>query len=153
VKPSLDGGVLKAKVSNQGYVAVANENVLFPSIGVTADGAAVMTFSLSGPDYFPSAAYAPLRDKAGNIRLAGPGVGPDDGFSGYAAEGGNGIGRWGDYSAAVADGDGNIWIAAEFIGQTCTDAVYAADSTCGGTRTLLANWGTFIGRLPSENEH
>src|ERR1700737_834097 len=111
VKPSLDDGVLKAKVSNQGYVAVANENVLFPSIGVTANGAAAIAFSLSGPDYFPSAAYAPLGDKAGNIRLAGPGVGPDDGFTGYAAEGGNGIGRWGDYSAAVADGDGNIGLA------------------------------------------
>ncbi len=45
---------------------------------------------------------------------------------------------------AVADSDGSIWIAAEYVGQSCTDAQFAADTTCGGTRTFYANWGTFI---------
>src|SRR5256884_18662 len=60
-----------------------------------------------------------------------------------------GVARWGDYSAAVADDDGNIWIATEYIGQTCTDAQYSADLTCNKTRSQLANWGTFIGKLPT----
>ena len=39
------------------------------------------------------------------------GQAPDDGFTAYKPYGGNGVGRWGDYSAAVADGNGNIWMA------------------------------------------
>jgi hypothetical protein len=147
VKPSLGSSALSASMDDQGYVAVANEDVLFPSIGVTASGAAAMVFTLSGPDYFPSAAYSPINASAGDVRLAGPGLGPEDGFSGY---GSSGVARWGDYSAAVADGEGNIWIATEYIGQTCTDAQYAMDNhTCNQTRSQLANWGTFIGKVPT----
>jgi len=110
VKPSLGSRALSASMDDQGYVAVAHENVLFPSIGVTANGAAAVVFTLAGPDYFPSAAYSPINASAGDVRLAGPGIGPEDGFSGYAALQPNGmsnggVARWGDYSAAVADGD------------------------------------------------
>ena len=149
VKPSLGPSALSASMDDQGYVAVAHEDVLFPSIGVTASGAAAMVFTLSGRDYFPSAAYSPINASAGDVRLAGPGIGPEDGFTGYSAFGGNGVARWGDYSAAVADGDGNIWIATEYIGQTCTDAQFATDTTCNKTRSQLANWGTFIGKVPT----
>ena len=154
VKPSLGSSALSASMDDQGYVAVAHENVLFPSIGVTANGAAAVVFTLAGPDYFPSAAYSPINASAGDVRLAGPGIGPEDGFSGYAALQPNGmsnggVARWGDYSAAVADGDGNIWIATEYIGQTCTDAQSSADLTCNKTRSQNANWGTFIGKLPT----
>ena len=147
VRPSLSGGQLSAQIDRQGYVAVAGEDVLFPSIGVNQNGAAVMSFTLAGPDYWPSAGYVRLNDHAGDVHIAGAGVGPDDGFTGYKAEGGNGIARWGDYTAAVADEQGHIWIAAEYIGQTCTDDQFAQDTTCGGTRTLFANWGTFIARV------
>jgi hypothetical protein len=156
VEPSLSDGTLEADMSSEGYVAIENENVLFPSIGVSTSGRAIMTFSVSGPDYFPSAAYAPITSKGhlGGIRIAASGIGPVDGASGY-----NffkvpqpGIGRWGDYSAAVTDGDGNIWIATEYVGQTCTDAQFAADPTCGGTRDLFANWGTFIGMMPEPED-
>ena len=34
--------------------------MIFPSIGVTPAGKAVMAFTLAGPDYHPSAAWAPL---------------------------------------------------------------------------------------------
>jgi hypothetical protein len=56
--------------------------------------------------------------------------------------------RWGDYGAAAADGS-SIWIASEYIGQTCTLAQYleAPVGSCGGTRTALANWFTRILRL------
>lgn len=146
-QPSVHHGQVYAEVVNQGYVSVAGEDVLFPSIGVNQDGQAVMSFTLSGPDYFPSAASSSIQDSAGDVHVIGPGLGPDDGFTGYAAYNGNGIARWGDYSAAVADEWGNIWIAAEYIGQRCTEKQWLADNTCGGTRTTLANWGTFISQV------
>jgi hypothetical protein len=133
VKASGSGGQLKASIDNQGYLSVQGDNVIFPSIGVGEDGKGVMTFTLSGPDFFPSAAFAQLDRKhgAGSVQVIGPGAAPEDGFSGYAALGGsNGVARWGDYSAAVADGD-TVWFATEYIP--------------GGARTTLANWGTFIG--------
>jgi hypothetical protein len=151
VTPSLHEGNLSARIHNQGYVSVGGENVIFPSIGVNQNGQAAMAFTLVSRHRYPTAAYSPIANSAGNVRVAGAGVGPDDGFTGYASEVGppGVVARWGDYSAAVADSDGNIWIAAEYIGQSCTFAQFATDTTCGGTRSLLANWGTFIGKVPS----
>lgn len=51
--------------------------------------------------------------------------------------------RWGDYGAAAADGT-NIWLASEYVGQTCPLAQCTADFACGGTRAQLGNWGTRI---------
>ena len=150
VQPSVSGGTLSAHMRKQGYLAVTGEDVLFPSIAVGRDGEAVMAFTLSGPDYYPSSAISRLSGTTGDVHIVGAGVGPDDGFTAYGAYGGNGIGRWGDYSAAVADENGNVWIANEYIGQSCTLDQFAADTTCGGTRSLLANWGTFIGRVPPD---
>ena len=150
-----NNGTLSAILSGQGYVAVTNEHVFYPSIGVNREGRAVMAFSLSGPDYYPSAAYAPITEEGqvGRIRLAGAGVGPADGASGYNFFHSPTPGkvRWGDYSAAVADSKGNIWFATEYSGQTCDDAQFLADPTCGFTRDFFANWGTFIGKLPGED--
>jgi len=151
VTPSVEDGKLSARIRNQGYVSVDGENVIFPSIGVNQDGQAAVAFTLVSTHRFPTAAYAPITNSAGNVRVARAGIGPDDGFTGYASEVGPPglVARWGDYSAAVADSDGNIWFATEYIGQSCTLAQFAADTTCGGTRSLLANWGTFIGKVPS----
>jgi len=81
------------------------------------------------------------------VHVAGAGVGPQDGFSGYNAFADSGVARprWGDYGAAVTDGK-NIWIASEFIAQSCTLTQYLTGSigSCGGTRTALANWATHI---------
>ena len=135
VAPSDPAGTLSATVTRQGYVAVDGANLLYPSIGVTDAGKAVMAFSLVGPDLFPSAAYVPidLASGAGAVRISGAGALPDDGFSGYRAFGFDGVGRWGDYSAAVADASGTIWMANEYIPNA--------------PRTLLANWGTFISHV------
>jgi hypothetical protein len=132
VAPSDGGGTLSATMTNQGYAAVTGANLLYPSIGVTASGAAVIAFSIVGPSMHPSAAYAPLSmsDGAGAVRIAAVGAVPDDGFTGYRAFGGVGVGRWGDYSAAVADPSGNIWMATEYIANQ--------------PRTTFANWGTFV---------
>jgi len=127
-----------AHILHQGYVAVNGENVLFPSIAVNRSGVGAMAFTLSGPDFFPSAAYVRfvLGRTVGPIHITGPGALPEDGFSGYKAEGSPtpGVARWGDYSAAVF-GDGAIWMGNEFIPNT--------------PRTQLANWGTFLSRLPA----
>ena len=129
---------IAARILHQGYVAVNGENVLFPSIAVNRFGVGAMAFTLSGPDFFPSAAYVrfALGRAVGPIHITGPGALPEDGFTGYAAEGSPtpGVARWGDYSAAVF-ADGAIWMGNEFIPNA--------------PRTLLANWGTFLSRLPA----
>jgi hypothetical protein len=129
-------GVLNTRILSQGYVAVDSENVLFPSIAVNKSGAGALCFTLSGPDFFPSAAYVRFASgqPTGPIHIAGAGTAPEDGFTGYKAFGGNGVARWGDYSAAVA-ADGAIWMGNEFIPGT--------------PRTVNANWGTFITQLPN----
>jgi hypothetical protein len=148
-----DNGGVGGTIVTQDYVAAKGANVLFPSIGVTADGVGAMAFTVTGPDNFPSAAFVRFDGHGhgihGQIHLSAAGVGPDDGFTAYntVAFGGNGIGRWGDYSAAVATPDGQVWMATEYIGQTCTTAQYQSDPTCGKTRTTNANWGTFISHV------
>ncbi len=149
VRPSFYGNTLSGTITNQGYVTVPEENVFFPSIGVTPGGGhAVMTMSLSGTDYYPSAVYS-VFDGRGfhDVRIAGAGIGPADGFTGYQPFAPDGVERWGDYSAAVSTPAGKIWIATEYINQVCKLAEFKADSTCGGTRTLLANWGTRIAEV------
>ena len=64
-------------IAKQGYVALGNnDNVLFPSIGVNAAGKGVMTFSISGHHYFPSAGYARIDavNGAGAIHIAAAGT-------------------------------------------------------------------------------
>jgi len=132
IKPSNTIFPLTAKVVHQGYVAVDHENVMFPSIAINSKGQGVMGFSLSGPDFFPSFAYMTLNTTGAGakIHLVAPGAAPQDGFSGYAAFGGNGVARWGDYGFAAVAPDGDVWIAGEYIPNR--------------PRTPLANWGTWI---------
>lgn len=134
------------KATAQGYIAVPNNNVTYPAVAATADGRGAVAFTLTGPDFFPSAAYASLDAVAGagDVQMASAGVGAWDGFTAYP--GGGGRSRWGDYGAAATDGN-NIWIASEYIPQTCNVAQYLADKTCGGTRAPLGNWGTRISEL------
>jgi hypothetical protein len=88
---------------------------MFPAVGVNAAGKGAMSFSVVGKDLFPSAGYALLDavNGAGPIVISGPGVAPDDGFSGYAPFATRGAARWGDYSAAASDEAGNIWMGSE----------------------------------------
>jgi hypothetical protein len=152
VKPSFRTirSVLRfSAVGTSAYVAHKGLDLSFPSIGVTTGGNAVMAFSLMGLSVNPSAGWIPIANAGPRqIHIAAAGAGPDDGFSGYPNDNSaaSGIARWGDYSAAVADGN-NIWMAAEFIPSACDNTTYAGDSTCGGTRAPEANWGTFISEL------
>lgn len=136
VTPSDSGGQVAGTMTNQGYIALQSDDVLFPSIGVNASGQGIIGFTIAGPDYYPSTGYAPIdaTHGAGAVHIAGAGQLPEDGFTGYNAFGGSDrVSRWGDYSAAVADSDGTIWLAAEYIPNA--------------PRTLLANWGTFVSQV------
>ncbi len=144
VNPTAAGG---PKLVNSGYLAISQNNVTYPAIAVTPDGNGVMAFTLVGRDFFPSAAFASINASGvGAVQVAAQGIGPADGFSGTAVFNAPNPARprWGDYGAAVVDGS-NIWLASEYIGQTCTLSEYVATgASCGGTRTLLANWDTRI---------
>ena len=134
-----------------GDVSVANNNVVFPAIAANAAGKGIIGFTLVGPDFFPGAAYVKVdasHDPAA-VQVARWGSGPADGFTGEQSQDpvDGGVERWGDYAAAVAAADGSIWFATETINQSCSVAQFLADTSCGGTRTILANWGTFIGQV------
>ena len=122
-----------------------------PAIAMTTGGKGAIAFTALGEDYHPSAGYVTIdaNGTVGPIHLAAAGLGVDDGFTSYKAFVGDPPRtRWGDYGAAVTDGN-SIWIASEYIGQTCTLNQYltGAIGSCGGTRTSLANWGTRISKL------
>ena len=150
-----DNGVrVQAEIVNQGYVAVRGNNVNYPAIAVLPNGEGIMVFTLVGRNYYPSAAYVHIDvNGTSDIHIAGAGLGPSDGFTSYKAFVGNPPRtRWGDYSAAVTDGN-NLWIATEYIAQACTFEEYTAGvsatslgafGSCGETRTSLANWSTHI---------
>lgn len=145
LKPQFDGGSsLTAKVAQQGTLALSGNNVTRPAVAVLPNGRGVIGFTVTGPDYYPSAGYAGLDATigAGDIHIAAAGLGPQDGFTEYG-----GRPRWGDYGAAATDGK-DIWVAAEYVGQTCNVATYVATAgDCGGTRVTFGNWGTRISKL------
>jgi hypothetical protein len=156
VKPKVTGAGIFAKLERQGYIAAKNNNLIYSSIGLNKEGEGFITATLVGPDFFPSAAYVPFNRErgAGFVHIAAPGAGPQDGFTethfftdpGFRP-------RWGDYSATSSDGH-NIFLATQYIAQTCTLDEYVADTSCGGTRSALANWGSFISKLKSDgHEH
>ncbi len=135
VRPSFADGLFAARIRAQGYVSLANASLSYPAVGVNRRGQAVVGMSLIGLNDFPSAAYVELSEEhgAGPVHIAAAGTLPADGFTGYTGSSRQGIERWGDYGAAVADQNGDIWVASEYISSA--------------PRTLLANWATFISRV------
>jgi hypothetical protein len=156
--------VQSASLRRSGYLGLSGNNVTYPAIATTESGRGVMAFTLVGDDYFPSAAYASIDDKVGvgDIHVAGAGAGPDDGFTLYPplTAPNPARGRWGDYGAAALDGK-SIWIASEYVAQTCTYDQYigqpGADGNygrlangfglCGNTRASAGNWSTRISKV------
>ena len=139
------------KVDKRGYLALANNNLTYPAIATTSSGRGVVAFTVVGADNYPSAGYAAIDAKVGtgDVHIAGAGLGPADGFTSYKFFVGNPPRtRWGDYGAAAVDGN-SIWIASEYIGQSCTLAQMETPpfGACGGTRSSLGNWGTRISKL------
>ena len=147
VRPSLVGGNLSAVMARDGYVVVPRENVLFPSIGASPSGPVVMSFTLSGVDYFPSAVWTELDGlapgAAPTVHISALGAAAEDGFTGYCAQGivadplgqcSNGVARWGDYSFSEVDEQGCIWSGVEYISG-------------GPALSGAGNWATFVNRV------
>jgi hypothetical protein len=137
------------KLFLQGQAGIASTDLTYPAIGVTQNGRGVMTFTLTGDNDYPSAAFAGMDAKVGmgNVQVAAAGAGPWDGFTSYVIFG-SGRPRWGDYGAAAVDGS-DIWVASEYVAQTCTYAEYLVvpRGQCGGTRAALGNWSTHISKV------
>jgi hypothetical protein len=166
IDPKVNGASkIEGTIVNQGYLALANNNLTYPAWAVLPNGKGVMAFTVLGHDYYPSAGYALFDGNGfGDVHLAAPGAGPDDSFTSYKAFVGDPPRtRWGDYGAAVVDGS-NIWIGSEYIGQTCVFNQYIGSpvdlgppigpvfglrgfGSCGATRTSLGNWYTRISRV------
>ena len=131
-----------------GTLSLPDASLTYPAVAVTKSGRGVIAFTVVGPNDYPSSGYAGIDAKsgAGDVHLTAAGAGPWDGFTGIPSLASRA--RWGDYGAAAADGD-SIWIASEYIAQTCSYSEYLAApfGTCGGTRASLGNWATRISRL------
>jgi hypothetical protein len=100
-------------------------------------------FSIVGPGMFPGTGYAKVSLGTGvtEVKLTSRGAFPDDGFTGYPVFDDRG-GRWGDYSAAVVDATGDIWVANEMI--PCQEFLGPGK---GCFRAVLANWGTLVAKI------
>jgi len=133
--------IVGAGVNAQNYVANWNNDVIFPAIGVSTDAInGAMVYTLTGNDHFPSVAVSKVGDHnpVSSIPIVLAGQDILDDFAWYFF----GTPRWGDYSAAVGDAR-TIYLATEYIPyQSCSDADYFFDPTCGGTRSEFTNWGT-----------
>ncbi len=147
--PQNVGGAMAGKIVKQGYVALDTASLTYPSVGVTPSGRGVISFTVVGPNDYPGVGYASLDALvgAGDVHIAMPGVGLQDGFTEYTNIFG-GRPRWGDYGASAVDGN-TIWFAAEVINQSCDLTTYEAGfganfGSCGGTRASLGNWATRI---------
>jgi hypothetical protein len=129
VRPHLHGSstIRGASITRQGYVASNPDAVIYPAVQADADGNAAMVFTISGPDRFPSAAFATLDNNAtqfGPIVIAATGHGP------YFRK----STRWGDYSWAVLQPETHsVWLATEYIPP------YASQTVDGHQ-----NWGTRV---------
>ena len=88
-------------------LALPDASLSYPALAVTSSGRGVITFTLAGPNDYPSAGYAGIDAKvgAGDVHIAAAGMGPWDGFTGLPILADGDDPRWGDYGAAVADGD------------------------------------------------
>ena len=128
VRPHLAGDTLGgATLSRQGYVVSAGNFLLYPAIQVSGNGTASLVFTISGPDLYPSAAYALMRPGHKSfdaIHIAAMGTGPYNVTST----------RWGDYSASVVDPThASFWMATEYIPPV-------SSQTPDGQQ----NWGTRV---------
>jgi hypothetical protein len=145
LNPSVNAAGVSAKMQSQGILALADESLAYPTLGVTKSGRGVIGFTRVGENLFPSVGYASIDAVAGvgEVGMVREGRSPQDGFTQYG-----GRPRWGDYSAAAVDGD-IVYIASHYIEQpACTAAQFSATNfSCGGFRTQLANWSTRVGRF------
>ena len=139
-------------LTGQGYATAMHEDMEFPAIA--GGGAkALMVFTLSGPDYYPSTAFGEFTATSNGfsahvIHIADLGMAPQDGFTEYfgyppAAS----RPRWGDYSWAVyVPSTNTVYFASNYI-ESPACGNFISNPTCGGTRGINANWGTSVNSI------
>jgi hypothetical protein len=147
VDPDLTGSGLSASIVHQGrLVPPDGYSISYPAFGLHKSGAGVMGFTITNSSAkvaggFPSAALIEFDGTAptGGIIVSGQGFTSDDGFTGCRGFGGGpaGVGRWGDYGAAVVDAaTGYLYTGSEMIPNP---ALFPPG--------FYANWGTFITQI------
>ena len=115
------------RVAQQGYVTARKANLLYPAIGAPQFGSPEMVFTITSATINPSAAFTTLG--SGRITTVAAGAGPHVSFSDAPPYD---TARWGDYSFAQPDPDGNgVWLATEYIPPTAH-------------QDPLDNWGTYV---------
>ena len=146
LNPSVNSAGVSARMLSQGILALADESLAYPTLGVTKSGRGVIGFTRVSENLFPSVGYASIDAVAGvgAVGMIREGRSPQDGFTEY--EGGRP--RWGDYGAAAVDGN-TVYLAGQYIEQPpCTvDEFIASNFSCGGFRSTLANWSTRVTEL------
>jgi hypothetical protein len=114
------------RVAQQGYVTAKKANLIYPAIGTPRFGNPDMVFTITSSTINPSAAYTTLG--SGRITTVAAGAGPHLSF----ADSPPNTARWGDYSFAQADPDGNgVWMATEYIPSKAH-------------QDPIDNWGTYV---------
>jgi hypothetical protein len=143
VTPSLSSTGLDASNVFTGYISPSGADAFFPAVAIAPNGHGVINYVMTGTSYYPSTAYSLVSANdtvIPAVHVARAGVGPQDGFTEYQTPLDQ---RWGDYSGAEVVGN-NVAFAAEMINQSCTNAQFQADFTCGNSRDLFINWGTSV---------
>lgn len=138
-------------VTTEGYVSAAHEDIEMPSIAGIDTGGALMAFTLSGNDYYPSTAFGGLATTTagltgGVINIADLGQSPQDGFTEYQGFPGLTRPRWGDYTQAIYVPSMGVFFSTEYIQHpNCGNSAFlSSGGSCGGTRELMANWGSSV---------
>lgn len=132
--PTITGGTLNATVTAQGIISLDGASFLRPAIAMNTQLFGAVVGTQVGPTDFPSSAIVGFNGfTQGDVQITRAGNEPEDGFSGYAAFGGGGVARWGDYSAAAINDDNSLWVATEYTPDI--------------NRTSLANWATYVSRV------
>ena len=125
MSPSVSSSGVSATIRRQGILALPDEALAYPTVGVTASGRGVIGFTRVGANLHPSYGYASIDDVAGvgPVHMVREGQSPQDGFTEYG-----GRFRWGDYGAAAVVG-ANVYLAGQYIEQPpCTvDEFIATD--------------------------
>jgi hypothetical protein len=115
------------RVAQQGYVTARKANLLYPAIGAPQFGSPQMVFTITSATINPSAAFTTLG--SGRITTVAAGAGPHVSFSDAPPYD---TARWGDYSFAQPDPDGNgVWLATEYIPPAAH-------------QDPMDNWGTYV---------
>jgi hypothetical protein len=119
--------ITNAAITREGILASPGNFLFYPALQAAPNGNVAMVFTISGPNLFGTVAYSLLPANGhgfGPITIAAAGTGPYD----------PNATRWGDYSWAVVDPNGeSIWLATEYIPPPDRQTVDG-----------LRNWGTRV---------